>query len=66
MEILQKIILVITIIGALNWATIGLFDYNLITSIFGGTSSITRFIYILFGISAIFNMRLLFTKFDYD
>ena len=30
MEILQKICLVLTIIGAINWGLIGLFDFNLV------------------------------------
>ena len=35
METLQKICLVITIIGAINWGLIGLFDFNLVASLFG-------------------------------
>ena len=45
METLQKICLVITIIGAVNWGLIGLFDFNLVTFIFGADSIIPRIIY---------------------
>ena len=35
METLQKILLVITIVGAVNWGLIGLFDFDLVAFIFG-------------------------------
>ena len=35
MEILQKVALVLTIIGAIVWGLIGLFDFNLVATIFG-------------------------------
>ena len=53
METLQKILLVITIIGAVNWGLIGLFNYNLVDSLFGTMSLVSRIIYTLVGISAI-------------
>ena len=39
METLQKVSLVITIIGAVNWGLIGFFEFDLIASIFGGMHS---------------------------
>ena len=38
MEILQKICLVLTIIGAINWGLIGLLDFNLVSFLFGDMS----------------------------
>ena len=35
METVQKILLVITIIGAINWGLIGVLDFNLVDTIFG-------------------------------
>lgn len=35
MNILQKISLILTIIGAINWGLIGLFNFNLVDSLFG-------------------------------
>lgn len=64
MEILQKICLVITIIGAVNWGLIGLFDFNLVTFIFGADSIIPRIIYSLVGITGLINIGLLFEHFD--
>ena len=59
METLQKFCLVFTIIGAIVWGLIGLFDFNLVTSIFGD-SIISRIIYIIVGICGLINICLLF------
>ncbi len=64
METLQKICLVITIIGAVNWGLIGLFDFNLVTFIFGADGIIPRIIYSLVGITGLINIGLLFEHFD--
>ena len=58
---LEKIALALTIIGALNWGLVGLFDFNLVSAIFGAvdTSIITRVVYILVGIAGLINMILL-------
>ena len=64
MNILQKISLVLTIIGAINWGLIGLFNFNLVDSLFGVDSFLSMLIYILVGISGIINIMLLFTDLD--
>ncbi len=66
METLQKIALTITIIGAINWGLIGLFDYNLITSFFGEISMMSRTLYILIGITGLINIGILFKHLDFD
>ena len=48
MNTLQKICLVITIIGAINWGFIGLLEINLVEAIFGINTVISRIIYSLF------------------
>lgn len=60
METLQKITLVVTIIGAINWGLIGLFDFNLVSYIFGADSMLSRIIYSLVGITGIINIWILF------
>lgn len=60
MEIIQKIALVFTIIGALVWGLIGLFDFNLVSFIFGADSFLSNLIYIIVGICGIINIGLLF------
>lgn len=66
METLQKVCLVITIIGALNWGLIGLFDFNLVEAIFGELTVMSRIIYILVGITGLINIGILFKHLDYD
>ena len=60
METLQKIALVVTIIGALNWGLIGLFDFNLVSYLFGVDTIMTRIVYSLVGITGIINIGILF------
>lgn len=50
---LEKVALWLTILGGLNWGLIGLFDFNLVAAIFGGMSILSRIIYILVGLSAV-------------
>ena len=64
MQTLQKIALVLTIIGALNWGLIGLFDFNLVASLFGDENVITRIVYVLVGIAGIINVGILFENFE--
>ena len=44
---------VLVLIGAINWGLIGLFGYNLVGSIFGDMTVMSRIIYSLVGISAL-------------
>ncbi|WP_406658288.1 DUF378 domain-containing protein [Methanolobus sp. ZRKC2] len=46
--------LVLVIIGGLNWGLVGAFNYDLVAAIFGEMSSITRIIYILVGLAALY------------
>lgn len=64
MEILQKTCLVLTIVGALNWGLIGLFDFNLVATIFGSGSMLEKIIYILVGIAGIINIGILFNHIE--
>ena len=65
MKVTQIIALIITIIGAINWGLIGVFDFDLVASIFGGSDSMaSKVIYTLVGLAGIVNIRLLFELFD--
>lgn len=46
--------LILAIIGSINWGLIGLFDYNLVSNIFGAQSLASTIIYSLVGISGVF------------
>lgn len=63
MQTLQKICLLLTIIGAINWGLIGIFDFNLVDTIFGVGSILSRIIYSLVGIAGLVNIYLLFSDF---
>ena len=64
METLQKSALVITIIGAINWGLIGLFNFNLVEMIFGTGSLLSQIIYILVGITGLINIGILFNHIE--
>lgn len=58
---LDKIALTLAIIGGLNWGSIGIFQFDLVAFICGGqTGIVSRIIYILVGLAAIWCISLLF------
>jgi uncharacterized protein len=59
METLEKITLVFTVIGAINWGLIGAFDLNLVTTLFKSTM-LQNLIYIIIGICGLINIGILF------
>jgi len=64
MKTLQRIALVLTIVGALNWGMVGLFEIDLVATLFDGSDSmISRIIYTLIAIAGIINIGLFF---DHD
>lgn len=61
METLKRIALGLVIIGALNWGLIGLFEFDLVASIFGGqTAGFSKIIYTLIGLSGLVSLTMLF------
>ena len=64
LETLQKICLVFTIIGAIVWGLIGLFDFNLVAYIFGEGSILSKIIYTIVGITGLINIGLLFNHIE--
>lgn len=62
---LDKLALSILIIGGLNWGSIGVFQLDLVSWLFGGMSSIiSRVIFVLVGLSAIWCISILFRDRD--
>ncbi len=58
---LDKIALALTIIGALNWGSIGLFRFDLVSWIFGGqTAILSRIVYTLVALAGVWCITLLF------
>ena len=61
MNVVQKIALVLTIIGAINWGLVGVFQFDLVAALFGGQDAIlSRIVYSLVGIAGLINLGLLF------
>lgn len=63
--IVDKIALTLAIIGGLNWGSIGIFRFDLVAFLFGRSdSAISRVIYTLVGLAAIWCISLLFRGHD--
>lgn len=61
MSTLQRIALVLTVIGALNWGLIGFFQFDLVAAIFGGQdTALARIVYGIVGLAGLINLGLLF------
>ncbi|HEY4552200.1 MAG TPA: DUF378 domain-containing protein [Bacillaceae bacterium] len=61
MKTLRRIALALTVIGAINWGLIGLFQFDLVAAIFGGQESgMSRLIYTLVGLSGLIALSYLF------
>lgn len=54
LSVIDWIALILVIVGGLNWGLVGIFSFDLVAAIFGSMSIISRIIYILVGISAIY------------
>lgn len=59
---LEVIAIVILLIGGINWGLIGLFEWNFLASAFGYTSVLTRSLYSIIGIAAVFKILTWSTK----
>ena len=60
---LDRTSLVITIIGALNWLLVGIFQFDLVAYICGGpTATISRIVYTIVGIAGLWCISLLFRQ----
>lgn len=58
---MDRIALILTIIGALNWGSIGLFQFDIVSWLFGGQDSIfSRIVYLVVGLAGIWCISLLF------
>ena len=63
MKVIDYIALILVIIGAINWGLIGLFGFDLVATLFGSMSVISRIVYTLVGISGLWCIRF-FAKVD--
>ena len=63
MNWIDRIALILLIVGGLNWGSVGLFQYDLVGALFGGMSGIiSRIIFTLVGIAGLWCISLLFRE----
>lgn len=63
MKVLDRIALVVLIIGGLNWGSVGIFGLDMVAALFGGSASVlSRTVYILVCISALWCVTLFFRE----
>ncbi|WP_042148999.1 DUF378 domain-containing protein [Paucisalibacillus sp. EB02] len=61
MDTLKRIALTLVIIGAINWGLIGLFDFDLVATLFGGQDALfSRIVYSLVGLAGLLSIPYLF------
>lgn len=60
MTIVNKITLLLLIVGGLNWGLVGLLQFDLVAAIFGEMSLLSRVVYTLVGLSALWQLIPLF------
>ncbi len=61
-NVLTALALMLASIGAINWGLVGLFNFNLVTYLFGHCNVLTKTLYILVGISGIYTGFLAFSN----
>jgi len=64
MPFINKITLLLLIVGGLNWGLVGLFGFDLVAGLFGEMGILSRVVYALVGASALAQLVLLFAGRD--
>ena len=63
MMILDRIALIVSIIGALNWGSVGLFQFDLVAWLFGGSGSLfSRIVYTVVGLAGLWCVTFLMRR----
>jgi uncharacterized protein len=62
MKHINLLAMVLLLIGGLNWGLVGIFNYNLVTSLLGDTSMMTKVVYGLVGLCALYEGFQFFQK----
>ena len=63
-KLIDSVALAITIIGAVNWGLIGIFEFDLVALLFGDMSWLSRIVYIAVGISGLYLLTFFMRIFD--
>ncbi|WP_422664954.1 DUF378 domain-containing protein [Aneurinibacillus uraniidurans] len=60
---MDRVALILVIIGAVNWLLVGLFQWDLVAALFnGGGSFLSRTVYFLIGLAGLYSISLLFRE----
>lgn len=62
LNVIDWIALILVLVGAINWGLVGFFNWDLVAAIFGDMSSVSRVIYALVGIAALWEIILTLPK----
>ena len=54
MKTLKIISIILVIVGGLNWGLVGLFNFDLVAAIFGAMSLLSKIVYVLVGLAALY------------
>ena len=60
MRVINSVTLLLLIVGGLNWGLVGLLDFDLVAALFGEMSTLSRIVYVLVGLSALYQLIPLF------
>ena len=66
MKVLNLVTVIIVIIGGLNWGLVGVFNWDVIAAIFGAGSAVPQLIYIVVGLSALWQVYAVYKQFSGD
>lgn len=58
MDHIKTISIVLMVVGAINWGLVGLMDLDLVVTIFGEGTQLTKIVYILVGLSGLYHLNL--------
>src|SRR3569833_956390 len=64
MRAINLVTLLLVIVGGLNWGLVGLFNFTLVSALFGDMSALSRIVYVLVGISAVWQIMPLLRGFS--
>jgi hypothetical protein len=56
MRTLDVIVAVLLVVGGLNWGLVGLFDFDLVATLFGSMPAVQNTVYVLVGLSAVYQI----------
>lgn len=56
MKAINLITLMLVIVGGVNWGLVGLFEFDLVAALFGEGSALSRIVYTLVGLSALYQI----------